>query len=138
MRGMQLLQIYGATYFPRTAEIRIDAPVLWLMLALALSSAVLFGLVPAVHGTGGTVDAALRSSRSSTASAGVRRLRRVLVGAQFAVATPLLIVAGLLLASLNQLKQVDLGFNTAQVLTGSIRLPGAQYQEPARINRVLG
>ena len=132
--GMQLLQTYGAAYFPRTAEIRIDAPVVWLMSALALSSAVLFGLVPAVHGTGGTVDAALRSSRSSTASAGVRRLRRVLVGAQFAVATPLLIVAGLLLASLNQLKQVDLGFDTAHVLTGSIRLPGAQYQEPARIN----
>jgi predicted permease len=132
--GMQLLQTYGATYFPRTGEIRLDGPVLWLMTALALSSALLFGLVPAVHGTGGTVDAALRSSRSSTASAGVRRLRRVLVGAQFAVATPLLIVAGLLLASLNQLKQVDLGFNTAQVLTGSIRLPGAQYQDAARAN----
>ena len=58
----------------------------------------------------------------------------MLVGAQFAIATPLLIVAGLLLASLNQLKQVDLGFDTGQVLTGSIRLPGAQYQEPARIN----
>jgi predicted permease len=132
--GMQLLQTYGAAYFPRTAEIRMDPPVAWLMSALALSSAMLFGLVPAVHGTAGTVDAALRSSRSSTASAGVRRLRRVLVGAQFAVATPLLIVSGLLLASLNELKQVDLGFNTAQLLTGSIRLPGAQYQEPARIN----
>ena len=110
--GMQLLQTYGATYFPRTAEIRIDAPMTVADVALALSSALLFGLVPAVHGTGGTVDAALRSSRSSTASAGVRRLRRVLVGAQFAIATPLLIVAGLLLASLNQLKQVDLGFDT--------------------------
>ena len=62
----------------------------------------------------------------------------MLVGAQFAIATPLLIVAGLLLASLNQLKQVDLGFETEQVLTGSIRLPGAQYQDPARIERVLG
>lgn len=134
--GMQLLQTYGATYFPRTGEIRLDASVLWLMGGLALSSALLFGLVPAVHGTGGSVDAALRSSRSTTASAGVRRLRRVLVGAQFAVATPLLIVAGLLLVSLNQLKQVDLGFDTAQVLTGSIRLPGAQYQDRARINAV--
>ena len=46
----------------------------------------------------------------------------------------MLIVAGLLLASLNQLKQVDLGFDTGQVLTGSIRLPGAQYNDPARIN----
>ena len=131
--GMQLLQTYGATYFPRTGEIRFDAATAWVMLALALSSALLFGLVPALSATGGSVDESLRASRSSTASVGVRRLRRVLVGAQFAIATPLLIVAGLLLFSLNQLKQVDLGFETEQVLTGSIRLPGAQYQEPARV-----
>lgn len=132
--GMQLLQVYGATYFPRTGEIRFDAPMMWLMFALAVSSALLFGMVPAIHGTGGSVDASLRSSRSSTAGAGVRRLRRALVGAQFAIATPLLIVAGLLLASLDQLRQVDLGFDTERVLTGSIRLPAAQYQEPARIS----
>jgi putative ABC transport system permease protein len=132
--GMQLLQTYGATYFPRTGEIRFDAATAWVMLALAMSSALLFGLVPALNATGGSVDESLRSSRSSTASAGVRRLRQVLVGAQFAIATPLLIVAGLLLASLNQLRHVDLGFAAEQVLTGSIRLPGAQYQEQARID----
>ena len=37
-----------------------------------------------------------------------------LVAAQFAIATPLLIVAALLLASLERLRQVDLGFDTAQ------------------------
>lgn len=132
--GIQLLQVYGAAYFPRTGEISFDAPVMWLMAALALASALLFGLVPAIHGTGGSVDASLRSSRSSTASIGVRRLRRALVGAQFAIATPLLIVAGLLLASLNELRRVDLGFDSARVLTGSIRLPSAQYQDAARIS----
>jgi predicted permease len=131
--GMQLLQTYGATYFPRTGEIRFDAAMAWVMLALAMSSALLFGLVPALNATGGSVDESLRSSRSSTAGVGVRRLRQVLVGAQFAIATPLLIVAGLLLVSLNQLKLVDMGFKTEQVLTGSVRLPGAQYQDPARI-----
>jgi putative ABC transport system permease protein len=132
--GMQLLQVYGATYFPRTGEIGFDASMIWLMAALAISSAIIFGMVPAIHGTGGSVDASLRSSRSSTASVGARRLRRVLVGAQFAIATPLLIVAGLLLASLHELRQVDLGFDTERVLTGSIRLPGAQYQDAARIS----
>ncbi|MEP6783889.1 MAG: ABC transporter permease, partial [Acidobacteriota bacterium] len=131
--GMQLLQTYGATYFPRTGEIRFDAAMGWLLAALACSSALLFGLVPAIHGTGGTVDASLRSSRLSTASAGVRRLRRLLVGAQFAIATPLLIVAGLLLASLNQLKAVDLGFDGSHVLTGSVRLPAAQYGDAGRV-----
>jgi putative ABC transport system permease protein len=76
----------------------------------------------------------LRSmGRSSTGSIGVRRLRRVLVGSQFAVATPLLVVAGLLLASLNELRQVDLGFDSRDVLTGSIGLSPAQGPDSGRV-----
>ena len=132
--GMQALQTTGAAYFPRTGEIQFTSSLAWLMLGLAVSSALLFGLIPALNVTGGTVDESLRSSRSTTASVGVRRMRRVLVGAQFAIATPLLIVAGLLLVSLNELKAVDLGVESERILTGSIRLPAAQYQDPARVN----
>ena len=132
--GMQLLQTQGATYFPRTQEIRFDAPMIWLMAGLAISSALIFGLVPALHATGGSVDASLRSGRTVAGGAGVRRLRRSLVAAQFAIATPLLIVAALLLTSLERLRQVDLGFEAAQLLTGSIRLPGALYSDNARVN----
>jgi predicted permease len=132
--GMQVLQTQGATYFPRTQEIRFDGPMLWLMAGLAISSALIFGLVPALHATGGSVDTALRSGRTVAGGAGVRRLRRGLVAAQFAIATPLLIVAALLLTSLERLRQVDLGFDTARVLTGSIRLPGAQYRDNDRVN----
>ncbi|HEX4914420.1 MAG TPA: ABC transporter permease, partial [Vicinamibacterales bacterium] len=131
--GMQLLQLQGATYFPRTQEIRLDAPMLWLMALLAVSSALIFGLVPALNATGGSVDAALRSGRTITGGAGVRQLRRGLVAAQFAIATPLLIVAALLLTSLERLRQVDVGVDATRVLTGSIRLPGAQYTDNGRI-----
>jgi putative ABC transport system permease protein len=79
------------------------------------------------------VDEALRSAgRSSTGSVGVRRLRRVLVGSQFAIATPLLVVAGLLLASLSQLARVDLGFDARNVVSGSLVLPVSQYP-PERV-----
>ena len=132
--GMQLLQAQGATYFPRTQEIRFDAPMMWLMAGLAVSSALIFGLVPALHATGGSGDASLRSGRTVAGGAGVRRLRRSLVAAQFAIATPLLIVAALLLTSLERLRQVDLGFEASQLLTGSIRLPGALYSDNARVN----
>jgi putative ABC transport system permease protein len=131
--GIDLLRSVGATYFPRTAEIGLDGRVLWLLLGLAVASGLIFGLVPALHGTGGPVDESLRSlGRSSTGSLAVRRLRRVLVASQFAVATPLLVVAGLLLASLNELKQVDLGFDGRNVITGSVRLPPAQYADAGR------
>ena len=49
--------------------------------------------------------------RAVTASRGVGRLRRVLVVAQFAITTPLLIGAVLLLVSLGQLGRVNPGFD---------------------------
>jgi putative ABC transport system permease protein len=55
------------------------------------------------------------------------------VAGQFAIATPLLVVAGLLLVSLNELRHVDLGFDTRNVLTGAIQLPAAQYPESASV-----
>ena len=132
--GVQLLRGVGANYFPRMEEIALDGPVLWLLVGLTIMSGLMFGLVPALHGTGGPVDESLRSlGRSTTGSIGVRRLRRVLVGSQFAVATPLLVVAGLLLASLNELRQVELGFDSRNVITGSVRLPAAQYTELGQV-----
>jgi putative ABC transport system permease protein len=132
--GIGIMQAVGAAYFPRTQEIAFDASVIWMMVGLTAVSGLLFGLVPAVHGSGGPVDEALRSlGRSSTGSRGVQRLRRALVGSQFAIATPLLVVAGLLLVSLNALKQVDLGFDPHNVLTGTMRLPGAIYSNPTQI-----
>jgi putative ABC transport system permease protein len=132
--GIGLLRTVGAPYLPRMEEIALDRSALWVLVAVTAVSALLFGLVPAVHGTCGPVDDALRSlGRSSTGSVAVRRLRRVLVGSQFAIATPLLVVAGLLLASLNELGRVNVGFDTRNLVSGSILLPTAQYPEPGRV-----
>jgi len=132
--GVEFLRNLGAAYFPRTQEVTFDGRVLWFLAAVTAGSAFLFGLVPAMHGTGGPVDESLRSmGRSSTGSVGVRRLRRALVGSQFAIATPLLVIAGLLIGSLNELRRVDLGFDTHNVISGGIQLPVAQYREPERV-----
>jgi putative ABC transport system permease protein len=132
--GVRLLQTAGATYFPRTQEMGLTGPVLWLLAGVTIASGVLFGLIPALYGAGGPVDASLRSfGRAATGSLAVRRLRRGLVASQFAIATPLLIVAGLLLVSLTALQRVDLGFDTRNLFTGAIQLPAAQYPESARV-----
>jgi putative ABC transport system permease protein len=132
--GIRVLRNFGAAYFPRTGEIALDGVVVWVLVALTVVAGFLFGLVPALHGSGGTLDVTLRSaSRSSTGSVSVRRLRRALVGTQFAIATPLLVVAGLLLVSLNKLGRVDIGFDTRNLLSGSISLPSAQYEDPGRV-----
>jgi putative ABC transport system permease protein len=129
--AIRLLRDVGAAYFPRTAEIALDGPVVWFLAALTAGSTILFGLVPAIHGTGGAaVEESLRSGgRSSTGTRSVRRLRRVLVGSQFAIATPLLVIAGLLLVSLNELGRVNLGFNARNVVSGSLLLPVSQYPD---------
>ena len=88
--GMRLLQAQAAGYFPRTAEIRFDAATVWFVSALAISSALLFGLLPALQATGGSANVSMRSTRTITGGMGARRLRRGLVAAQFAIATPLL------------------------------------------------
>jgi putative ABC transport system permease protein len=132
--GMSLARTAGAPYIPRAQEIVLGGRTLLVLAAVTLFSGLLFGMIPAMHGAGGTVDEGLRSSgRSSTGTRAVRRLRGVLVGAQFAVATPLLVVAGLLIASLNNLVRVDVGFDTRNVLTGAVTLPASQYPDAAKI-----
>ena len=132
--GIDVLRGLIATYYPRTQALLFNGPVTWVLAGVTLASGALFGVLPALQGTKGTVNESLQgASRGATASIAVRRLRRVLVASQFAIATPLLVVAGLLLVSLNALFSVDLGFETRTVLTGSIQLPAAQYGEPGAL-----
>jgi predicted permease len=131
--GVALLRDIGAGNIPRWYEFALDGQALVVLAALAGASAILFGLIPAVHGAGGPVDESLRAvGRSSTGSTSVRRLRRLLVGVQFAIATPLLIAAGLLVVTLGALGRVNLGFDTRNILTGGIQLPASAYGEPDR------
>jgi putative ABC transport system permease protein len=71
-------------------------------------------------GTGG------QSSRSS-------RLRGVLVVAEVALALVLLVSAGLLIKSFARLQKIDRGFNSDNVLTMVLRLPGAKYKEDQQL-----
>jgi predicted permease len=132
--GISLARTAGAPYIPRAAEIVLGGRTLLVLAAVTIVSGLLFGMIPAIHGAGGPVDEGLRSlGRSSTGSRAVRRLRGVLVGCQFAVATPLLVIAALLIASLNNLARVDLGFDTRNILTGAVMLPAAQYRDDAKV-----
>jgi predicted permease len=132
--ALALVRAFAADYVPRTAELTLDGRVFGVLALLTLFSVLLFGLVPALHGTGGPVDEGLRAmGRASTGSRAVRQLRRVLVGAQFAIATPLLVVAGLLLGSLTRLQSVDLGFDTHNLLTGALLLPPGPYRDADRV-----
>ena len=82
--------------------------------ALSLGTAVVFGLIPALHGTRPDLAVALRgeagrSSDGRTAS----RFRATLVTGQMALATALLISAGLFTRSLMNVSRVNLGMDAS-------------------------
>jgi putative ABC transport system permease protein len=132
--GIRLLAVAGAGYLPRAQEIGLSGPVLAFLAAVTVGSGLLFGLLPALAGTRSRFAGALASGgRSSTAAAGARRLRQVLVAVQFAVATPLLVASALLLASLGKLQHVDPGFRPDHLLTAAIQLPAERYSDPAQV-----
>ncbi|MFB3855300.1 MAG: ADOP family duplicated permease [Vicinamibacterales bacterium] len=128
--GIRFLHGFGSNYFPRMQEARFDERVFLLLAGLGLCSALIFGLVPALNGSSLSSLRSLQSQdRWATPGLATRRARRLLVGAQFAIVTPLLVVAALLLTSLYELRSVDLGFDQHNLITGSIRLPAAQYRD---------
>jgi predicted permease len=132
--GVGLVQRIAAIYFPLSQEIAFDGAVVGVLFAIVCFSLLMFGAIPSMQGTAGPIDDSLRSvGRSSTGSRSARRLRHALVASQFALSTPLLIVAALLLVSLNHLKQVDLGFDRTNMVTGSVQLPAALYRDQAHV-----
>jgi putative ABC transport system permease protein len=102
-------------------------------IAVALGSALLFGAWPARQAIA-QVDLASRfREESGTVSAGGarQRSRNAMVMVQLALATTLLVGAGLLLRSFQQMSRVDLGVSPGGVLTFAVGLP-KNYDTPER------
>ena len=93
----------------------LDWRVLAFVIAVTTATGVVFGIAPALRATRTDVNAALNeNSRSVAASRSV--LGRSLVVAQVAISLVLLIGAGLFLRTLQNLRQVDVGFNPRNVV----------------------
>src|SRR5262249_34900650 len=77
-------------------------------------------------------------------SAGVRhrRLRSLVIASEIALATVLLVGAGLLIRSFIRVRDTDPGFRPQSVLTMSVGLPPASYGKPEQVrafyNELLG
>ncbi len=126
--GTRLITGLGADYLPRTQEIELAGPVLVFLAAITLGSALMFGLIPSLQGGRARIEQTLRSGgRTATDALAERRLRKVLVVAQFAVAAPLLVGAGLLIGSLAKLQRVDPGIEPDNLLTLGVSLPAEAY-----------
>lgn len=129
--SVELVARYGAGYVPRLNELQLTGWALAWMAGLATGCGGLIfagGFLPAIRNSHRQVDSSLRAGgRGATGGLVSRRLRRALVGIEFALATPLVVAAVLLATSLNRLERVEVGIDAERVLTGGVALPGARY-----------
>lgn len=117
---------------PRAQAIGLDGPVLLFALGVSLAIGVLFGLAPAWQLSRPALFGMLKDGQRGTGDGlGRRSLRGTLVVSEVALSLVLLIGAGLMIKSFNNLVAVDPGFRSEGVMTAAIALPGAKYPEPA-------
>jgi putative ABC transport system permease protein len=127
----RLLVALSPAEIPRLRQVGLNAGVLLFTLAVSMAAGVLFGIVPALHLSGGDLHAALREGgRGQGAGPGRRRTQRVLVVAEIALATVLLIAAGLTLRSFVRLRGVHPGLDPANLLTMKVPLAGGRHDTP--------
>jgi putative ABC transport system permease protein len=97
-------------------EIDVDGRLLLVTVVLAFGTAIVFGVLPAIHSSRPRISDALKSGGRSL-TAGRQRLRRTLVIAEIALALPLLVAAGLSGVGVNRLINGPQGYNPDGVLT---------------------
>jgi predicted permease len=132
----------------REATIGIDVRPDWRVAAVtcltALSTAVLFGLLPAVRGSRVSLADTLKSGARSVTGAADRGgrlpLGKILIAGQMAFAILLLVVAALFARSLQAMMRVEVGYDRDRLLLARIDPRAAGYalaELPALHGRVL-
>ena len=125
LAGLLIAAIAGRGFYlvaktlPRAGEIAMNWQIVAYTMLAAVVTTLLCGLFPALRGTRRALAHSLAAgARTQTPSSGT--MQWLLVGTQITLAVTLLIGAGLLLRSLQQLSQVYPGFDASRVLTFQI------------------
>jgi predicted permease len=114
--------------FPLRLDVEVDWRVLLFSLAVSLIAGAVFGLAPALQATRLGLSQTLRET-SAQGGAARTRLRSVLVVAQIAISLMVLIAAGLVVRTLQQLQTMNPGFDSQNALTMSFDLGLQGYNE---------
>jgi putative ABC transport system permease protein len=118
---------------PDEAQISLNAPVLWFTLAVSISAALLFGILPAIYASGSDISSPLKEAARGVSS-GKRQqlLRGGLVVGEVALSMMLLVGASLMIRTLLAMKSGDLGARPDCILTLRIPLASDRYPDANR------
>ena len=120
--GLRLFVATAPPGFPRLNELSLDLPVLGFTVVVAILTAVLFGIVPAIQASNPDLVGSLKEAgRSGTDGVARQHLRSLLVTIQIAMALILLIGAGLMINSFLRIQNNPLGADPKGLLTFDFR-----------------
>ena len=116
---------------PRSTEVSVDLPVLLFTCGIAMVTSLFFGLAQLRHIGAKGLAVTLTEAGAKGAGGGTRRhVRCALVVGEVALAVILVIGAGLLIRTVYNLANVDVGFETSRLVTFSVSLPDRTYRGP--------
>ena len=124
------------SFFPPEQAAALDVTPGWRVCvfatALALASALLIGILPALRALKPPLAAALRGGAGDITERTSSRARDALVVAQIAIACVLLVAASLLVQSVTNQLNADLGFSARQALLATVDIPASYGPERGR------
>ena len=122
--GVRALMAVSPVTFPTYIQPGIDARVALFTVLIAGACGILLGLAPAAQVRSGNLSEAFKTAASHAAGRrGGMRFRGVLVVAEVAFATVLLVGAGLMVRTMRQLSAIEPGYDTEHVLTLRVAIP---------------
>ena len=133
--GLRALSVIGPD-LPRLEEASLDLRVVAFTAVAALVSGAIVGIYPLAFGMSRSLGTDMRSGdRGSGTARRAQLFQGALVAAEFAMALPLLLAAGLLLHSFVKLQHVDPGFEARHLLVSHISLAATADTGPAAVLR---
>src|SRR6184192_3309115 len=129
-----LVALMPQEIIPAEAVIQLNTPVLAFTLGVAVLTALVFGLVPALKAARKDINDPLRDSGKGI-SGGFRhgRLRDAVVVLEVGLSLTLLVAAGLLMRSFVAIRDVKLGLRPDHVLVARLPLPVDRYKTAAQV-----
>jgi putative ABC transport system permease protein len=127
--GTDMLVRLAPTGTPLLDQVAVDGRILGFAALVTIVTGALFGILPAARASRTEPASSLREGGRGGSGGASARLRNALVVGQVALALMLLVGAGLLVRSFQNLQRVDLGFDPDGVLSMQIQLPAVRYQD---------
>ncbi len=126
--AVKLLIALDPANLPRMGEITLDGGALLFALFVTIFTALLFGAAPIIQASrSNLVDSLKEGGRNASTGRRGQRFRRALVVGEIALSVVLVIGAGLMIRSFQELQQIELGLDPQDVLTMRLTLSGTEY-----------